>query len=1007
MNIPKFFIKHWQFTICIFLMVIVWGVQSFRTMPKSEDPLFPVPNYQVICIYPGSSPEDMEQLVVKPLESAIGTLTDLESVKTNINDGMASIQVKFLQSADVDKKYDEIQREVNKVRPDLPDGVTSLDVIQGSTSNVNILQYALVSDDKPYRDMEAMADKVKQEIEKVKGIQEVEIHALPQQQITVNIDLPKMAAQGITLTNLSDAIKSESFNSAGGFIDISSNRYNIKTTGDYETIDAINNTIIKSANGNVVYLKNIADVQSGYEQKNYYARYNGRKAIFVAANQQKNTNIFDVTEQVEDKLQSYYTLSNGITLVKIFDQSISVAHRLDGLYRDFIIAILLVLVTLLPLGLRASYVVMFAIPTSIFIGITLLYMTGYSLNQFSIVGLVIALGLLVDDSIIVVENIVAKLRKGESKLEAAVNGTNQLLGAIVSVTVCIVLSFLPLVTLDGATGDFIRTLPLAVIFTMVGSLIVSLTLTPMISGWLLNNKLGDNIFYRWVMKLNEGPFLKMLHLCLKYPKITLFIAGVLVLSGLGLIRVIGTSFFPTAEKPQFFVNVTLPLEKNIQAVDSTCSLIEKELFRHPQIISVATNIGKGNPMIYYNLPQQGQKGSTAQLLCDVGHYDKEEMPLLLDSLRTIFASYTDARIQVKEFVQGPPVSNPIEIRLQGDDMDTLKAIAAKIEGIMVKTPGAVYVDNPLKQSKSEMKIVVNHEKALALGIPVSEISKTIRMTFAGLPVGEFSDNSGREYNFKIVLTLNETSKQSFDIFDKIYVSSMTGKLIPLSQIASYQFQLSAPTIQHYDKIRSVTVTASAATGYLTSEITQAIVTKTRQIKIPSGYNLVTGGESEKKKESFSGLAGALLIAVFAIAAVLILAFHGVKGTLIVASAIPLGIFGSIIALWIGGYTFSFTAFIGVVTLVGLEVKNTIIIVDFTNQMRRQGHEIDEAIELAREERFTPIFLTTLTAVFALVPLVLERSDFFSPLALVLIGGLLSSLLLTRFVEPVLYKMLMK
>ncbi|SEW37748.1 Multidrug efflux pump subunit AcrB [Chitinophaga sp. YR573] len=1007
MNIPKFFIKHWQFTVCIFLMILVWGIHSFRTMPKSEDPLFPVPTYQVVCIYPGASPADMEQLIVKPLESAIGTLTEIESVKTNINDGMAFIQVKFLQTADEDKKYDEVQREVDKVRPDLPDGIASLDVIQGSTSNVNVLQYALVSDDKPYRDLETMADNIKQEIEQVKGVKEVVIHALPQQQITVNIDLSKMATMGITLTDISNAVKSESVNVPGGFIDVTSNRYNVKTTGDYETVEAIKNTIIKSANGNIIYLKNIADIQSGYEQKAYYARYNGRKTIFIAANQQENTNIFTVTEKVEEKLQPYYKLNNGITLVKMFDQSISVSHRLYGLYRDFIIAVLLVLVTLLPLGLRASYVVMFAIPTSIFIGITLLYLTGYSLNQFSIVGLVIALGLLVDDSIIVVENIVAKLRKGENKIDAAVNGTNQLLGAIAAVTVCIVLSFLPLVTLDGATGDFIRTLPLAVIFTMLGSLFVSLTLTPMISSWLLKDKIGDNIFYRWVMKLNEGPFLKVLHKCLKYPKTTLSIAGALVLTGVILIKVIGSTFFPVAEKPQFMINVTMPLEKNIASVDSICSLIEREVFKHPQIKSVATNIGKGNPMIYYNLPQLGQKANTAQLICDIGHYEKDEMNLLLDSLRNVFAQYAGTKIQVKEFVQGPPVQNPVEVRMTGDNLDTLKMLSAKVENIMQRTPGTIYIDNPLKESKSELKVVVNHEKALALGIPISEISKTLRMAFAGLPVGEFSDNSGKDYNFKIVLTLNEDSRKTFDVFDKVYVAAITGKLIPFSQIASYQFQVSAPTIQHYDRVRSVTVTSSTASGFLTSNVANAIMKEVKKIKFPASYSFTAGGETEKKKESFSGLTSALLIAIFAITAVLILAFHGVRGTLIVASAIPLGIFGSIVALWIGGYTFSFTAFIGIVTLVGLEVKNTIIIVDFTNQMRAHGHDIDKAIELAREERFTPIFLTTLTAVFALVPLVIERSEFFSPLALVLIGGLLSSLLLTRFVEPVLYKMLMK
>ncbi|GAA0534400.1 efflux RND transporter permease subunit [Chitinophaga japonensis] len=1007
MNIPKFFIKNWQFTICIFLLAAYWGIQSFRQMPKSEDPLFPLPQYQVICTYPGASPADIEQLVVKPLESALGALTDIEFIRTNVNDGIAAIQVKFLQNADEEKKYDEVQREINKVRPDLPADVAGIDVIQASTSNVNILQYALVTDKEPYSKLEAMADNIKAAIEKVKGVKEVGIHALPQQQVNVEVRLPEMAARGITVQAIANAVQSEATSIPGGYMDVGSNRYNIKTTGDFETVEAIRNTIIQSANGHLVYLKDIADVEAAYERNNYHARYNGKKAVFIAASQQDGTNIFDITEAVEAELQPYYAAGNGIRLEKVFDQSESVAHRLHGLYRDFIIAVLLVLVTLLPLGLRASYVVMLAIPTSIFIGITLLDLAGYSLNQFSIVGLVIALGLLVDDSIIVVENIVAKLRKGESREQAAINGTNQLTAAIAAVTTCIVLSFLPLVTLQGATGDFIRSLPLAVIFTMLGSLFVSLSLTPLVSRWLLKEQIGDNIFYRWVMKLNEGPFLRVLHKCLAWPKTTLLIALALIVAGIAMLQVIGVSFFPGAEKPQFLVNVTLPQGKNTASADSVCLRVEQELQKHPQIISVAASIGKGNPQVYYNLPQSPQKGNSAQLLCGLDHYSQRGTPLLLDSLRQVFARYPGVKIQVKEFVQGPPVQNPIEIRLLGDNTDTLQQLAARVEGIMNKTPGAIDIDNPLREARSELQIRVNHDKALALGVPVSEIYRTIRMVFAGLQVGEFTDNSGKDYNYRIMLLADEADTQSFDVFRDIYVASSTGRLIPFTQIASWQFSGAASTIQHYNRVRSVMVTAGVASGYLTNDVTNAIIREVKQIHFPVGYSYQAGGEIEKRKESFSGLTTALFIAVLAIAAVLVLAFHGVKGTLIVASAIPLGVFGSVIALWLGGYTFSFTAFIGIVTLVGLEVKNTIIIVDFTNQMRALGHDVDKAIELAREERFTPIFLTTLTAVFALIPLVLERSDFFSPLALVLIGGLLSSLFLTRFVEPVLYKMLMK
>ncbi|MGS2740976.1 efflux RND transporter permease subunit [Sinomicrobium sp. M5D2P17] len=1007
MNIPGFFIKHWQFTVCIFLLIIFLGIRSFTEMSKTEDPLFPVPIYQVAIIYPGASPDDMEQLVVKPMESALGSLDDIDEIKTTINDGIATLQVKFLQDVDIDKKYDEVIREVNQERVDLPDGVTDVEVIQGSTTNVNIVQYALVSPHKSYREIEEFAEQVKSAIEGAGGVQEVDIHAVAEQQIDVEVDLHKMAAYDITLNQVSNAIQSEATRVPGGYVDVSSNRYNIRTSGNYESVDAVQNTIVKTNGTQQVYLKDIARISESYADATYYGRYNGQKAVFVTANQQENTNIFRVNDNIEDRLQRYYDADNGIQLIKLFDQSQSVSHRLNGLYRDFVIAIVLVLFTLLPLGLRASYVVMFTVPTSIFIGITLLYLTGFSLNQFSIVGLVIALGLLVDDSIIVVENIVAKLRKGKTRDEAAVEGTNQLLGAIISVTICILLSFLPLVILDGSTGDFIRSLPMAVIYTMGGSFFVSITLTPLISRYILKDNLGDNRFYRWLMKLNEGPFLTILHKCLKYPKSTLAIAGGLILIGFGLIKVIGVTFFPTAEKPQFFINVTLPQEKNIEATDSVVKFVENNLKKYPEITSVASNIGKGNPKIYYNLSQQSQKANFGEIFCQVNAYHKDEFNALLEHLRKDFAHYPGADIEVKEFIQGPPVSNPIEVRILGENIDSLQVLSAKVAKAMNETEGTLYVNDPLGQTKIDIKIEVNKDKALALGVPFSEISRTIRMAFTGIPVAEIMGTGGIDYNPEIVVKMDPGQVEDFSAFDHINVSSMSGNQVPLNSICDWHFESAPPEIQHYNRNRSVTVTASVASGYLTGEVNNKLIKKIEKMDWPENYQFEVGGEQEKKQESFGGLTTNMLIAVFAIVAVLILAFHGIKGTLIVASAIPLGMFGAVVALWLFGYTLSFTAFIGLVTLIGLEVKNTIIIVDFTNQMRKAGHSIDEAIELAREERFTPIFLTTLTAVFALIPLVIERSDFFSPLALVLIGRLLSSLFLTRFVEPVLYKMLMK
>lgn len=1005
MNIPKFFIQNKQFTICIFILLVLWGLFSFRQIPKSEDPLFPLPQYNIICIYPGATPSDLEQLVVTPIESQLGTLTDIESIKTQINDGMANIRIKFLQHVDQDKKYDEVQREINKLQASMPTGLQRIEVIQSSTSNVNILQYAISSASASYKDMQELAEDMKKAVEKAKNVREVKIHAYPTQQMNVKIDLEKIALYELNLQNISNAIQSESTNIPSGYMDLDGKRFNIKANSDYSTAEDIANTIIKTSQGAVVYLKDVATVETGYEDQQYLARYKNKKAIFLSVTQQDNANIFDLTEEIEQYAAPFQKANAAIEITKVFDQSQSVAHRLDGLYRDFVIAILLVLITLLPLGLRASYVVMFSIPISIFIGIGLLKLFGYSLNQFSIVGLVIALGLLVDDSIIVVENIVARLRKGDSPEVAAINGTNQLITAILTVTACILLSFLPLVTLDGATGDFIRSLPLAVIFTMLGSLFVSLSLTPLLSKWFLKPELGNNIFYKAIMRFNEGPFMHFLHFCMKRPKQTLTAAIALVVAGFLLLKVVGFSFFPSAEKPQFLIDVTLPIDASIGKTDETAKKIESILDQETFIADYITNVGKGNPQVYYNLGQSRQKANTAQFLCFTQRYDKDYMPKFLDSLRTKLAVFPGVKVQIKEFMQGPPVEAPLEIRIFGEDPLQLKQIAETVEAVFHQTPGTQSVNNPLRESKSDMQLIINKEKALSLGISLAEISKTVRMTFTGITAGSIINERGDD--IQVVLTVDKTFKENTDAFKKIMVSNTAGNLIPLSQIAHYAFKSSPTAIEHYNQSRSITLTSAVQSGYQTAKVNKQLTSSIKQLSLPEGYRIEVGGEAEKRSESFGGLTTALMMALLAIIALLVLVFHGFRGTIIVASAIPLGVLGAVLALFFGGYTFSFTAFIGIITLIGLEVKNTIIILDFTNQLRAQGKSKVEAIMLATEERFTPIFLTTLTAVFALIPLVLERSDFFSPLALVLIGGLLSSLLLTRFVTPVLYKILMK
>lgn len=453
----------------------------------------------------------------------------------------------------------------------------------------------------------------------------------------------------------------------------------------------------------------------------------------------------------------------------------------------------------------------------------------------------------------------------------------------------------------------------------------------------------------------------------------------------------------------FTVNIETPLGSSLETTDKVTRYVEQQIKTIPDLKNYASNIGHGNPRIYYNVIPKSEQANYAQLFIQLKDTPPLEKRKLIDSLRKKFSNYPDAKIEVKDFEQGPPVEAPIAIRLFSENLDTLRALSFRVEALLKQTEGTMYVNNELTTLKTDIKVKVNKDKAGLLGVPVADIDRTIRMAVTGLNIGTFRKDNGDDYH--IAITLPREGKQNFDVFRKIYVSSYNGVSVPLSQLADVQFQGSPTSINHYDKDRYTVVTAFVKNGYNTAKLTTGIIKEMDLMKLPKDAHYKAAGDVEASQESFGGLGTIILITVFGILGILILEFKTFKGTLIVLSVVPLGIIGAVLMLWATGNTFSFVAIIGIIALTGIEVKNSILLVDYTDQLRRSGSNLDDAIQEAGETRFIPIILTTLTAIGGLTPLVMEHNPLYSPLALVIIGGLISSTLLTRVVTPVLYKLL--
>ena len=1009
MKISEFSVKNYQFTLVVFLGILSIGIFSLLNMPRGEDPEFSSPQYGVTVIYPGASPKDVEELVADVVEKRFNELDNMNRVRSTIVDGAAIFQIEYDFDTDPEEKYQEVVREMNAVRKDLPAEVLDVRIERYQPDGVNIYQFALVSENLPYHKLEKYADDLENRLEKVSALKNIKSWGFPKRKISVELNLSKLAQDKIPLNRVLGAIQSENVNIPGGSINLSTKKFNVKTSGNYKDINEIKNTVIFSNGTKIVLLRDVAEVKYDYEDETHKTRLNGHRSVFVTACQKFGQNIIKVRSQADPVVEEFRkTLPPSVDLVKVFDQAESVQKRLARFAKDFGIAIFLVLITLLPLGSRASLVVMISIPLSLAIGLTLLYVLGFTINQLSIVGMIVALGILVDDSIVVVENIERFMRMGIPKKQAAIDATKQISLAVVGCTVLLIFAFLPVANLPEAAGRFIRSLPMAVSVTVFASMMVALTIVPFLSSVLLKNheNPAGNFILRGMKKIISATYGKLMTWCLKHPKITLTIsvaifAGVMFVAKLFL----GFSLFPTSEKPMFLVNVSTPVGTNLQATDNVVRFVETELKKIPQIKNIAANIGRSNPRIYYNIiggPETENSGQLFVLLEDMETRDKK---LIINQLRDKFMNYPNAKIEVKDFEQGPSLEAPLAYRIFGNNLDSLRIVAGQIEKVLTDQMGTIYVANPLKVQPTDFRTIINREKAGLLGVNISDIDRVIRLGIAGLNVGTFREEGQTDdYNINVSIPRGNI-KQDLSVFSNLYVNNVAGVAIPLKQLVEIKFETSPTQIRHFNKERYVTITASLKSGFNTSVVNQELVKKLANFKFPKGFTYKVAGEAENAQKSFGGIGVIILITVFGMISILILEFGNFKSTLIVLSVIPLGILGAILALLIAGETLGFTSIIGFIALIGIEIKNSLLLVDFTNQLREEGMGLDEAIHEAGEIRFVPILLTSFTAIGGLIPLVLEYSDLYSPLAIVLIGGIISSTLLARLVTPVMYKLL--
>ncbi|MGJ8693913.1 MAG: efflux RND transporter permease subunit [Thalassotalea sp.] len=999
MQLPRLAIKNAQFTITMVVLMVLVGIVSYFTMPRSEDPQFDLPITLIEVIYPGASPRDIETLVVDPLEEVFADIENIKKIESQVKNGGARIKVDFHYGVDAEFSYNKIKQAVAEIEPTLPDGVLELLVLKATPKDVAIMQVALWSEPLNYKDMEFYGKQLEKRIEAISGVRKADLWGYPIQIVAVDVDLALIKHYGISITTINQVLQGRAVNITPGFVDASTRRFNVKASGNFQHLDNLAETVIVSNDEFVLRLKDVAKVSFGDLEPNYLAYSDNKAVLYLTVIQNENTNIFDLTKTIEQEIAQFQkNVPEEIKLDMLFKQTDSVDVRVNGFFQNLWQGLIIVgVMSLLFLGLRESLVIISVVPLSFLIAIGWLDLSGFGLQQMSIVGLIIALGLLVDNAIVVTESIHREKSKVVNLMEASAAGTSNVGWAITSGTVTTMLAFLPMLMLASSTGDFIRSMPVTVVLVLLASLIIALTFTPMLASKFFTQKPSKiKSLQYYVNDFADNIYAPMLKKLVRFRWAVVIVAMVSLAGMFTIFTQVGVSLFPKAQKPMLMVDIDMPPNSSLANTKALMQQVAQELEKSDLTDKVALNVGNANPRIYYNqVPKRGV-AKYGQIMVVLKSYDEAKVAEYVQQIRHKFSQWPQAKITVSEFTQGPVTDQPITIRVIGEDLIGLETVANDLADFMAKQPGIINIDNPIGEANTELALVIDYDKAGLTNIDINTLDNTLQTVLSGKAIGLFNDDNGE--NYPIVVR-----KKSPDIgsLDDISVSNRLGESIPLNQILKAELQKGQTEFFHYQKLRMAKVSADADKGYLIHELTAKVTHFLDNYQLPEGVYYQLGGEEESRQENFSGLSQIMLVTALGIFAVLVLQFKSFLQPIIIFTSIPFAIAGSGIGLYLVGSSFSMMAFVGLISLFGIVVNNAIILIDTTNRNLFFGSDKLNAIIDASATRFTPILLTTLTTIGGLLPLTLFGGSLWQPLGVVIISGLCVSAISSFLLVPIL------
>jgi multidrug efflux pump subunit AcrB len=1011
MNITEFAIKNNVLTLSLLVVLVTSGISTFQNMPRDDMPPFLVRVASVVTVFPGASPERMELLISNKIEEVCQEVPEVDYIQSENRVGVSVVTIVIKDSErDLQPIFDKLRRKVEALRDQLPSGVVSSSFKDEGLADVYGIILGLTVDGFSYAELKKAADTIRDDLIKLPNAAKVSIVGTRDERIYLDYDNARLASLGLTQQKLKNIIASTNIVFSGGDVEVGDERIILEPTGNFDHLEDIAQIIVSSEKGELVFLGDIVNIYRGYvEPKKSSVRIDGKPGLAIGINLKKGGNIIELGREIDARLEYYQTIFPwGFQIVRVASQDVVVGDSVDNFLGNLYQAVGVVfLVMLVFLGLRTGLIVASLIPMAIVTTILLMSQFGLGLNQVSLASLIIALGMLVDNAIVVSESVMVKMENGQKAIDAAITSAKELFMPLLISSLTASAAFLAFYLAESVMGEIMGELFVVVSFALLSSWLLSMTLIPLLCIYFLKVRPQvERASSNRMKAMYEKILLYNLHRPFR------FLAGVLAVFILALwvVRFLPFIFFPDSERALVTVTVDLPLGSTIDKTEAVVKAIENYVIedllvgedRVEGVVSFSSYTGEGAPKYDLGYTAPEALPSSAHILLNTSSSGVNQR--VIDAVDNfIFQNLPEARARVKRLSGGGGGDNAIEIRISGDDPEVLYRLVAETKAKLQSIEGSKNIRDNWGPRTKKFIVDIDQHRARLAGVTSQDIAVSLQTALNGLETGQF-----REVDQIIPIVMRNNQMEDRRVQDlesmQVYVQQ-SGKNVPLKQVADMNIEWQAAKILRRDLTRTISVTCGLKSGYTAAEIMEHMAPWLEQQEMPSGYAYKFGGEAEQSAKNIGAIMNYLPLSFFIIVLLLISQFNSLRKPLIILLTIPLGLIGVIFGLLLSGSYFGFMPFLGIISLAGIVINNAIVLIDRIQiEMNEFKRTPGDAIVAAAQQRFRPIMLTTATTTLGLIPLWIGGGVIWEPMAITIIFGLLFATILTLLVVPVMYRL---